>query len=179
MKTYFMAAAVIRFYNALTSADTVATVTEKFRTRPYPTKRAATDEILEQSSRKQWLYQLPDGAVEVLQMRICLVNVLENEEEKERRHMAINVRKKALLRELIKGQEIKPSIGKYWEFDENSEPKLVRFFELREGYINPCFEEEIGTNKWYYLDNETCLFTGNDKCKKHIAKHKDIWFKFI
>ena len=178
MKTYFKAAAIAKFYNALTPEGNVVTTTEKFRTNPLPTKEAATKEILRQISRQQRLYQLLDAAVEILQMGIRPVGVYDNADEEQRRRISINVCKQALLTELVEGQEIKPSTGKYWKLEEG-ELKLVHFFELAEGDVNPNFREEESTNKWYYIDSNTCLFTGSGKCAKHVAKHKDVWFKFI
>lgn len=178
MKNYFKAAAAVKFYNALTPEGNVVTITEKFRTLPLPTKGAAAEDILQQINRKQWLYQLPDGAVEILQMGVRPVGVYDNADEEQRRQMSITVCKQGLLNELVEGQEIKPSTGKYWKLEEG-ELKLVRFFELSEGDVNPNFREEESTNKWYYIDSNTCLFTGSSKCAKHVAKHKDVWFKFI
>ena len=178
MKTYFKAAAAVKFYNALTPEGNVVTITEKFRTLPLPTKGAAVDNILQQINRKQWLYQLLDGAVEIVQMGVRPVGVYDNFDEEQRRQTSINVCKQGLLTELVEGQEIKPSLGKYWKLEEG-ELKLVHFFELAEGDVNPNFREEESTNKWYYIDSNTCLFTGSSKCAKHVAKHKDVWFKFI
>ena len=178
MKTYFKAAAIAKFYNALTPEGNVVTTTEKFRTNPLPTKEAATKEILRQISRQQRLYQLLDAAVEIVQMGVRPVGVYDNFDEEQRRQMSINVCKQGLLTELVEGQEIKPSLGKYWKLEEG-ELKPVHFFELAEGDVNPNFREEEGTNKWYFIDSNTCLFTGSSKCAKHVAKHKDIWFKFI
>ena len=178
MKTYFKAAAIAKFYNALTPEGNVVTTTEKFRTNPLPTKEAATKEILRQISRQQRLYQLPDAAVEIVQMGVRPVGIYDNADEEQRRRMSINVCKQALLAELVEGQEIKPSTGKYWKLEEG-ELKLVHFFELSEGDVNPNFREEEGTNKWYFIDSNTCLFTGSSKCAKHVAKHKDVWLKFI
>ena len=179
MKTYFKAAAIAKFYNALTPEGNVVTTTEKFRTNPLPTKEAATKEILRQISRQQRLYQLLDAAVEIVQMGVRPVGVYDNFDEEQRRQMSINVCKQGLLTELVEGQEIKPSLGKYWKLEENGELKPVNFFELSEGEVNPNFREEESTNKWYYIDSNTCLFTGSSKCAKHVAKHKDVWFKFI
>jgi hypothetical protein len=178
MKTYFKAAAIAKFYNALTPEGNVVTTTEKFRTNPLPTKEAATKEILRQISRQQRLYQLLDAAVEILQMGVRPVGVYDNADEEQRRQMSINVCKQGLLNELVEGQEIKPSTGKYWKL-EDGELKLTHFFELSEGDVNPNFREEESTNKWYFIDSNTCLFTGSSKCAKHVAKHKDVWFKFI
>ena len=178
MKTYFKAAAIAKFYNALTPEGNVVTTTEKFRTNPLPTKEAATKEILRQISRQQRLYQLLDAAVEIVQMGVRPVGVYDNADEEQRRQMSINVCKQGLLNELVEGQEIKPSTGKYWKLEEG-ELKPVHFFELAEGDVNPNFREEESTNKWYYIDSNTCLFTGSSKCTKHVAKHKDVWFKFI
>lgn len=177
MKTYFKAASIAKFYNALVE-EQVRTITEKFRTNPLPTKEAATKEILQQINRKQWLYQLPDAAVEIVQMGVRPVGVYDNADEEQRRQMSITVCKQGLLNELVEGQEIKPSTGKYWKLEEG-ELKPVHFFELAEGDVNPNFREEEGTNKWYFVDSNTCLFTGSSKCAKHVAKHKDVWFKFI
>lgn len=177
MKTYFKAACVAKFYNALVE-EQVKTIVEKFHTEPLPTKEETTKEILWQISRQQQLYQLPDGAVEIVQMGIRPIGVYDNVDEEQRRQMSINVCKLGLLNELKEGQEIKPSLGKYWRLEEG-ELKLVRFFELSEGDVNPNFREEEGTNKWYFIDSNTCLFTGSSKCAKHVAKHKDVWFKFI
>ena len=179
MKTYFKAAAIAKFYNALTPEGNVVTTTEKFRTNPLPTKEAATKEILRQISRQQRLYQLLDAAVEIVQMGVRPVGVYDNADEEQRRQMSINVCKQGLLTELVEGQEIKPSLGKYWKLEENGELKPINFFELSEGDVNPNFREEESTNKWYYIDSNTCLFTGSSKCAKHVAKHKDVWFKFI
>ena len=178
MKTYFKAATIAKFYNALTPEGNVVTTTEKFRTNPLPTKEAATKEILRQISRQQRLYQLLDAAVEIVQMGVRPVGVYDNFDEEQRRQMSINVCKQGLLNELVEGQEIKPSTGKYWKLEEG-ELKPVHFFELAEGDVNPNFREEEGTNKWYFIDSNTCLFTGSSKCAKHVAKHKDVWFKFI
>ena len=178
MKTYFKAAAIAKFYNALTPEGNVVTTTEKFRTNPLPTKEAATKEILRQINRQQRLYQLLDAAVEIVQMGVRPVGVYDNADEEQRRQMSINVCKQGLLNELVEGQEIKPSTGKYWKLEEG-ELKPVHFFELAEGDVNPNFREEESTNKWYYIDSNTCLFTGSSKCAKHVAKHKDVWFKFI
>lgn len=178
MKTYFKAAAVAKFYNALVE-EQIKTIAEKFHTEPLPTKEETTKEILWQISRQQQLYQLPDGAVEIVQMGIRPIGVYDNTNEEQRRQTSINVCKQGLLNELVEGQEIKPSTGKYWKMDESGELTMVHFLELTEGEVNPNFREEEGTNKWYFIDNNTCLFTGSNKCKKHIAKHKDVWFKFI
>lgn len=178
MKTYFKAACVAKFYNALVE-EQVKTIVEKFHTEPLPTKEETTKEILWQISRQQQLYQLPDGAVEIVQMGIRPIGVYDNVDEEQRRQMSINVCKQGLLNELVEGQEIKPSTGKYWKMNESGELTMVHFLELSEGEVNPNFREEEGTNKWYFVDSNTCLFTGSSKCKKHIAKHKDVWFKFI
>lgn len=178
MKTYFKAAAVAKFYNALVG-EQVKTIVEKFSTRPLPTKGDAMEEILWQISQKQLQFQLPDGAVEIAQMGVRPIGVYDNAEDESRRQMSINVCKQGLLTELVEGQEIKPSTGKYWKLNEDGELVLVRFLELSEGDVNPNFREEEGTNKWYYIDSNTCLFTGSSKCAKHVAKHKDVWFKFI
>ena len=178
MKTFFKAAAAVKFYTALIE-EQVKTITEKFRTNPLPTKGAAAEDILQQINRKQWLYQVLDAAVEIVQMGVRPVGVYDNADEEQRRQMSINVCKQGLLTELVEGQEIKPSLGKYWKLEENGELKPVHFFELSEGDVNPNFREEEGTNKWYYIDSNTCLFTGSSKCAKHVAKHKDVWFKFI
>ena len=178
MKTYFKAAAIAKFYNALTPEGNAVTTTEQFRTKPLPTKEAATKEILRQISHQQRLYQLLDAAVEIVQMGVRPVGVYDNADEEQRRQMSINVCKQGLLNELVEGQEIKPSTGKYWKLEEG-ELKPVHFFELAEGDVNPNFREEESTNKWYYIDSNTCLFTGSGKCAKHVAKHKDVWFKFI
>ena len=179
MKTYFKAAAIAKFYNALTPEGNVITITEKFRTNPLPTKGAAAEDILQQINRKQWLYQVLDAAVEIVQMGVCPIGVYDNTDEEQRRQTSINVCKLGLLNELKEGQEIKPSTGKYWKMNESGELTMVHFLELSEGEVNPNFREEESTNKWYFIDNNTCLFTGSNKCKKHIAKHKDVWFKFI
>lgn len=178
MKTYFKAAAVAKFYNALIE-EQVKTIVEKFHTELLPTKEDTTKEILWQISRQQRQYQLPDGAVDIVQMGIRPIGVYDNTDEEQRRRMSITVCKQGLLNELAEGQEIKPSVGKYWKLEENGEFKLVHFFELSEGDVNPNFREEEGTNKWYFIDSNTCLFTGSSKCDKHVAKHKDVWFKFI
>lgn len=178
MKTYFKAAAVAKFYNALVE-EQVKTIVEKFHTEPLPTKEETTKEILWQISRQQQLYQLPDGAVEIVQMGIRPIGVYDNVDEEQRRQMSINVCKQGLLNELVEGQEIKPSTGKYWKMNESGELTIIHFLELSEGEVNPNFREEEGTNKWYFIDSNTCVFTGSSKCKKHIAKHKDVWFKFI
>ena len=179
MKTYFKAEAIAKFYNALTNEGSVENVTEKFHTLPLPTKGAAAEEILQQINCQQRAYQLLDAAVEILQMGVRPVGVYDTPDDEKRRQMSINVCKQGLLTELVEGQEIKPSIGKYWKLEENGELSLVHFFELSEGDVNPNFREEEGTNKWYFIDSNTCLFTGSSKCSKHIAKHKDVWFKFI
>lgn len=178
MKTYFKATAIAKFYNALTPEGVVATVTDKFCTLPLQTRGVATEEILQQINRQRQLYQLPDAAVEIIQMGVRPVGVYDNAEDEKRRQMSINVCKQGLLNELVEGQEIKPFTGKYWKLEEG-ELKLVHFFELAEGDVNPNFREEEGTNKWYFIDSNTCLFTGSSKCDKHVAKHKDVWFKFI
>ena len=178
MKTYFKAAAIAKFYNAFTTEGVIKNVVEKFHTAPLPTKGAAAEDILQQINRKQWLYQLPDAAVEIVQMGVRPVGVYDNADEEQRRRISINVCKQALLTELAEGQEIKPSTGKYWKLEEG-ELKPVHFFELAEGDVNPNFREEEGTNKWYFIDSNTCVFTGSSKCAKHVAKHKDVWFKFI
>lgn len=178
MKTYFKATAVAKFYNALMNEGNVKNVTDKFCTLPLQTRGVATEEILQQINRQRQLYQLPDAAVEIIQMGVRPVGVYDNAEDEKRRQMSINVCKQGLLNELVEGQEIKPSLGKYWKL-EDGELKLVHFFELSEGDVNPNFREEEGTNKWYFIDSNTCLFTGSSKCGKHVAKHKDVWFKFI
>lgn len=178
MKTYFKAACVAKFYNALVE-EQIKTIVEKFHTEPLPTKEETTNEILRQISRQQQLYQLPDGAVEIVQMGIRPIGVYDNVDEEQRRQMSINVCKQGLLNELVEGQEIKPSTGKYWKMNESGELTMVHFLELSEGDVNPNFREEESTNKWYYIDSNTCLFTGSNKCAKHVAKHKDVWFKFI
>lgn len=178
MKTYFKATAVAKFYNALTNEGSVENVTDKFCTLPLQTRGVATEEILQQINHQRQLYQLPDAAVEIIQMGVRPVGVYDSAEDEKRRQMSINVCKQGLLNELVEGQEIKPSTGKYWKLEEG-ELKLVRFFELSEGDVNPNFREEEGTNKWYFIDSNTCLFTGSSKCGRHVAKHKDVWFKFI
>lgn len=178
MKTYFKATAVAKFYNALTTESVVKNVTDKFCTLPLQTRSVATEEILQQINRQRQLYQLPDAAVEIIQMGVRPIGVYDNADDEQRRQMSINVCKQGLLTELMEGQEIKPSLGKYWKL-EDGELKLVHFFELSEGDVNPNFREEEGTNKWYFIDSNTCLFTGSSKCGKHVAKHKDVWFKFI
>ena len=178
MKTFFKAAAVAKFYNALVEGQ-IKTIVEKFHTQPLPTKGDAMEEILWQISCNQWQYQLPNGAVEIAQMGVRPIGVYDNAIDEQRRQTSINVCKQSLLNELVEGQEIKPSAGKYWKMNEDGELALVHFLELTEGEVNPNFREEEGTNKWYFIDSNTCLFTGSSKCNKHVAKHKNVWFKFI
>ena len=55
------------------------------------------------------------------------------------------------------------------------EPVRTTVTMYKEGNINPDFENEEGTGKWYYLNEEECLFTGDESCRKHINKHRNIW----
>lgn len=180
MKTYFIAKAIAIVYNGLEAdGSTFARKTCRIKT-PIMTKASnARAEALVQVDALARQYDVPEGGIKILNLEVVPISVYETIEEETRKQTSINVCKLGLLRELKEGQEIKPSMGKYWKMDENGELALAHFLELSEGDVNPNFREEEGTNKWYYVDNNTCVFTGSNKCKKHIAKHKDVWFKFI
>lgn len=180
MKTYFTAKAIAIIYNGLEAdGTTFARKTCKIKT-PIMTKASnARAEALVQVDVLARQYDVPDGGIKILNLEVVPISVYETSEEETRKQTSIKVCKLGLLKELKEGQEIKPSLGKYWKLEENGELKPVNFFELAEGDVNPNFREEEGTNKWYYIDSDTCLFTGSSKCKKHIAKHKDVWFKFV
>ena len=180
MKTYFISKAIAIVYNGLEAdGTTFARKTCKIKT-PIMTKASnARAEALAQVDALAKKYDVPEGGIKILNLEILPISVYETSEEEARKQTSIKVCKLGLLRELKEGQEIKPSLGKYWKLEENGELKLVNFFELAEGDVNPNFREEEGTNKWYYIDSNTCLFTGSSKCAKHVAKHKDVWFKFI
>lgn len=82
----------------------------------------------------------------------------------------------ALLQDLTYGQEIKLVTERHWTFDPaTGEPTRFSITVAKEGNVNPDFLQEEGTNKWYFIDQETCLFTGSDKCKKHQQDHRAIW----
>ena len=82
----------------------------------------------------------------------------------------------ALLQDLTYGQEIKIVTERHWTFDPvTGEPTRFSITVAKEGNVNPdCLQEE-GTNKWYFIDKDMCLFTGSDKCKKHKQDHRAIW----
>lgn len=180
MKTYFISKAIAIVYNGLEAdGTTFARKTCKIKT-PIMTKASnARAEALAQVDALAKKYDVPEGGIKILNLEILPISVYETSEEEARKQTSIKVCKLGLLRELKEGQEIKPSLGKYWKLEENGELKPVNFFELAEGDVNPNFREEEGTNKWYFIDSNTCLFTGSSKCAKHVAKHKDVWFKFI
>ena len=179
MKTYFTAKAIAIVYNGLEAdGTTFARKTCKIKT-PIMTKASnARAEALVQIDTLAKKYDVPEGGIKILNLEILPISVYENSEEEARKQTSIKVCKLVLLKELKEGQEIKASLGKCWRLEEG-ELKPGHFFELSEGDVNPNFREEESTNKWYYIDSNTCLFTGSNKCKKHIAKHKDVWFKFI
>ena len=82
----------------------------------------------------------------------------------------------ALLQDLTCGQEIKLVTERHWTFGPvTGEPNRFSITVAKEGNVNPDFLQEEGTNKWYFIDQETCLFTGSDKCKKHKQDHRAIW----
>ena len=180
MKTYFTAKVIAIVYNGLEAdGTTFARKTCKIKT-PIMTKASnARAEALTQIDALAKKYDVPDGGIKILNLEVVPINVYETYEEETRKQTSIKVCKLDLLNELMEGQEIKPSTGKYWKMNESGELTMVHFLELAEGEVNPNFREEESTNKWYFIDNNTCLFTGSNKCKKHIAKHKDVWFKFI
>lgn len=180
MKTYFTAKAIAIVYNGLEAdGTTFARKTCKIKTLIMTKASNARAEALAQVDALAKKYDVPEGGIKILNLEVRPIGVYDNVDEEQRRQMSINVCKQGLLNELVEGQEIKPSTGKYWKMNESGELTMVHFLELSEGEVNPNFREEEGTNKWYYIDNNTCVFTGSNKCKKHIAKHKDVWFKFI
>ena len=180
MKTYFISKAIAIVYNGLEAdGTTFARKTCKIKTPIMAKASNARAEALAQVDALAKKYDVPEGGIKILNLEILPISVYETSEEEARKQTSIKVCKLGLLRELKEGQEIKPSLGKYWKLEENGELKLVHFFELSEGEVNPNFREEESTNKWYYIDSNTCLFTGSSKCAKHVAKHKDVWFKFI
>lgn len=82
----------------------------------------------------------------------------------------------ALLSDLTCGQEIKLVTERRWTFDPvTGEPDRFSITVAKEGDINPDFLQEEGTAKWYFIDQDTCWFTGSDKCKKHKQDHRAIW----
>ena len=180
MKTYFTAKAIAIVYNGLEAdGSTFTRKTCKIKTSIMAKASNARAEALAQVDALAKKYDVPEGGIKILNLEILPISVYETSEEEARKQTSIKVCKLGLLRELKEGQEIKPSLGKYWKLEENGELKPVNFFELAEGDVNPNFREQEGTNKWYYIDSNTCLFTGSSKCAKHVAKHKDVWFKFI
>ena len=180
MKTYFTAKVIAIVYNGLEAdGTTFARKTCKIKTPIMAKASNARAEALTQIDALEKKYDVPDGGIKILNLEVVPINVYETYEEETRKQTSIKVCKLGLLNELMEGQEIKPSTGKYWKMNESGELTMVQFLELAEGEVNPNFREEESTNKWYFIDNNTCLFTGSNKCKKHIAKHKDVWFKFI
>ena len=180
MKTYFTAKVIAIVYNGLEAdGTTFARKTCKIKTSIMAKASNAKAEALTQIDALAKKYDVPDGGIKILNLEVVPINVYETYEEETRKQTSIKVCKLGLLNELMEGQEIKPSTGKYWKMNESGELTMVHFLELAEGEVNPNFREEESTNKWYFIDNNTCLFTGSNKCKKHIAKHKDVWFKFI
>lgn len=82
----------------------------------------------------------------------------------------------ALLSDLVYGQEIKLVTERHWTFDPvTGEPDRFSITVAKEGDVNPDFLQEEGTNKWYFIDKDTCWFTGSDKCKRHKQDHRAIW----
>ena len=180
MKTYFTAKAIVIVYNGLEAdGTTFARKTCKIKT-PIMTKASnARAEALAQVDVLARQYDVPEGGIKILNLEMLPISVYETSEEEASKQTSIKVCKLGLLKELKEGQEIKPSTDKYWKIDESGELTMVHFLELSEGEVNPNFREEESTNKWYFIDSNTCLFTGSSKCAKHVAKHKDVWFKFI
>lgn len=90
--------------------------------------------------------------------------------------MRVYADKFALLSDLTYGQEIKLVAERHWTFDPvTGEPDRFSITVAKEGDINPDFLQEEGTGKWYFIDRDTCCFTGSDKCKKHKQSHREIW----
>lgn len=180
MKTYFKATAIAVVYNGLEAdGSTFARKSCRIKTPIMGKASDARAEVVTQIDALARQYDVPDGGIKILNLEILPISVYENAEEEARKQTSIKVCKLGLLRELKEGQEIKPSVNKYWRLNENGDVEAVYYFDIKEGDINPFYEDEENTSKWYFVNKKHCLFTGSDKCKKHFSTHESVWFKFI
>lgn len=84
----------------------------------------------------------------------------------------------SLLEDLVPGQEIKSKTKTIWATDPvANRPYRQSYTVYYDGDINPNYLTEEGTGKWYYVNLDECLFTGDETCKKHTNSHKAVWFK--
>lgn len=180
MKTYFITKAIAVVYNGLEADGTeFARKTCRIKTPIMAKASNARAEALVRIDALAKQYDVPEGGIKILNLEVLPINVYETVEEEARKQTSIKVCKLGLLRELKEGQEIKPSVNKYWRRNEDGDVEAVYYFDIKEGEINPFYEDEQNTNKWYFVDEKHCLFTGSDKCKKHFSTHESVWFKFI
>jgi hypothetical protein len=150
-------------------------VVEEFHSLPRRNTTAAMEEAKWLALRKGWSMRRNDYEIEIEELPTKAVAVYE-EEDLVKLYQGNKVEKFALLQTLVPGQEIKSYTKRYWMLNPQTfEPVRTTVTMYKEGNINPDFENEEGTGKWYYLNEEECLFTGDESCRKHINKHRNIW----
>ena len=134
MKTYFTAKVIAIVYNGLEAdGTTFARKTCKIKTPIMAKASNARAEALTQIDALAKKYDVPDGGIKILNLEVVPINVYETYEEETRKQTSIKVCKLGLLNELMEGQEIKPSTGKYWKMNEVVNSLWFIFLNSRKG----------------------------------------------
>lgn len=150
-------------------------VVEEFHSLPRINTTTAMEEAKWLAFRKGWSMRRQDYEIEIEELPTKAVAIYE-EDDIIKLYQGNKVEKFALLQSLTPGQEIKSYSKRYWMLNPQTfEPVRTTVTMYKEGNINPDFEKEEGTGKWYYLNEEECLFTGDESCQKHINKHRNVW----
>ena len=166
-------------WDATVETETVCeNVVEEFHSLPRYNTMAAIAEARYLAERraqsfKRNVYDIVAYDIEELPTKVVAVYEPQDIKAFEAR---VYADKFALLQDLIYGQEIKLVTEHHWTFDPvTGEPARFSITVAKEGDVNPDFLQEKGTGKWYFIDKDTCWFTGSDKCKRHKQDHRAIW----
>lgn len=153
---------------------TYENVVEEFVSLP---RRNTLEAIADAKAQAEEAARFYQSFYDVEELPTKVVSVYEAEDLKKLQER-IHTDNWSLLEDLVPGQEIKSKTKTIWVIDPvTDKPCKQTYTVYYDGDVNPNYLTEEGTGKWYYLNLDECLFTGDETCKKHTNSHKAVWFK--
>ena len=198
MKNFIIATVRAKFYNvekqipiaptnpvnewddAVEVKTIVENITEEFHSLPRHNTMAAMAEARYLAERRAESFKknvFDIVAYDIEELPTKVVAMYEPEDLKKLQER-IHTDNWSLLKDLVPGQEIKSKTKSIWVIDPVTDrPFRQSYTVYYDGDVNPNYLTEEGTGKWYYVNLDECLFTGDETCKKHTNSHKAVWFK--
>lgn len=153
---------------------TYENVVEEFVSFP---RRNTLEAIADAKAQAEEAARFYQSFYDVEELPTKVVSVYEAEDLKKLQER-IHTDNWSLLEDLVPGQEIKSKTKTIWVIDPvANRPYRQSYTVYYDGDVNPNYLTEEGTGKWYYVNLDECLFTGDETCKKHTNSHKAVWFK--